>query len=221
MLKKLNQKQFLGHCQALSCIIFMIRYWFFCQRQKIHMHPKINKISRGCFCKEPFNWVLPDLLNGGYWYLIFSNSMTAVILSNVRHLPFNYLFFVEPTNHFFLVIGAPLPWGSILPASSLPHRRHDEESIKYSLRQVQYVVFVDLFSIENGFFITVWSYSKLFLFDKKAERNPSFPIKTTWCSERNFLNYARHYFNLCIDAHNLKEKALQDNITCLVWENKT
>ena len=25
-------------------------------RQKFYMHPKINKISRGCFSKEPFNW---------------------------------------------------------------------------------------------------------------------------------------------------------------------
>ena len=40
-------------------------------------------------------------------------------------------FFVEPTNHFSLGIGTPLPWGSILPASSLPHCRHDEEGIKY------------------------------------------------------------------------------------------
>lgn len=102
-----------------------------------HMHLKINKISRGFFCKEPFNLVWLDLLNGGYWYLKFSNSLTAVILNNVHHLPSNYLFFVEPTYHFFLVIGAPLPWGSILPAPPLPHCRHDEESIKYSLRQVQ------------------------------------------------------------------------------------
>ena len=136
------------------------------------------------------------LLNGSYWYLIFSNSMTAVILNNVglcssrarwplapnfcswvirksyflhtnhaghpRFYSFRVLsslqfslehslvmyvtchliicFFVEPTNHFFLVIGTPLPWGSILPASSLPHCRRDEEGIKYSLRQVQYVV---------------------------------------------------------------------------------
>ena len=28
------------------------------------MHPKVNKISRICFCKEPFNWVSCDLLNG-------------------------------------------------------------------------------------------------------------------------------------------------------------
>ena len=53
------------------------------QRQKFYMHLKINKISRGCFSKEPFNWVSLDLLNGGYRYLIFSNSMTAVILNNV------------------------------------------------------------------------------------------------------------------------------------------
>ena len=52
-------------------------------RQKFYTHPKINKISRGCFSKEPFNWVSLDLLNGGYQYLIFSNSMTAVILNNV------------------------------------------------------------------------------------------------------------------------------------------
>ena len=60
-------------------------------------------------------------------------------------------FFVEPTNHFFLVIGTPLPWGSILPASSLPHCRHDEESIKYSLRQVQYVVLWTSFSQRMAF----------------------------------------------------------------------